>query len=330
MMNRLLTVCMLMVVTCSPVLARTGPELACLSDRSVDDLFADWKIQTGSKLFLVLVGEEPFSKSAFGQDDWERSVWNDPEFAAFLSEQKIPVVYMSGKENAAFYSTLDISSHPRVLLYRGSVLRSSRAGLATASDTSRTSMIEWIKQVQTGITPVEAAYLAVIEDPDDAGLRMKLMEELWKERRETEYLEQLCWLMDHNDLYAEHTLRVQQEKTGEQHSEIDVRAGLYWQIMSLRDNLQLFKRDTTESDGWGLAEKRVENANAKPWQKLDPSSERLVKEHRLLLDLRSKLEARRDNQSASDRDLFLLRVLTSEGDDLKQLAEEMMPHLKRK
>lgn len=329
-MNRLLTVCVLMVVACSPVLARTGPELACLSDRSVDDLFADSKIQTGPKLFLVLVGEDPFSKSAFEQDDWERSVWNDPEFAAFLSEQKIPVIYMSGKENAAFYSTLDISSLPRVLLYQGSVLRSSRAGLAAASDSSRTSMIEWIKQVQTGITPVEAAYLAVDEDPENAVLRMNLMDELWKERRETESIEQLCWLIDHNDLYAEHTLSVQQEKTGEHQSEIDVRVDLYWRIMSLRDNLQLFNSNTLGGDGWDLAEKRVENANAKPWQKPNPSRERLVKEHRLLLDLRSKLEARRDDQSASDRDLFLLRVMTSEGDDLKQLAEEMMPHLKRK
>ena len=179
MMNRLLTACVLMIVSCSPVLAGTGPELACLSDRSVDDLFADWKIQTGSKLFLVLVGEEPFSKSAYEQDDWERSVWNDPEFAAFLSEQEIPAAYMSGKENAAFYSTLDISSHPRVLLYQGSDLRSSRAGLAAASDSSRTSMIEWIKQIQTGITPVEAAYLAEVAYLDRLlGNLFDLLEEL--------------------------------------------------------------------------------------------------------------------------------------------------------
>ncbi len=309
-MNRLLAVCLLMIVTCSPVLARTGPELACLSDRSVDDLFADSKIQTGSKLFLVLVGDEPFSKSAFEQDDWERSVWNDPEFAAFLSEQKIPAVYMSGKENAAFYSTLDISSLPRVLLYQGSVLRSSRAGLAAASDSSRTSMIEWIEHIQTGITPVEAAYLAVGDDPDDAGLRMKLMDELWKERRETECIEQLCWLINSNDQYK-HALM---ERSAELR-ENEFRYDLLYQIMSLRDSLGL------SSDGWATAMARVESDQQDPRKLMGHRLEQRDEQYKLLVDLRRTLESRIEDNAGSDRDRFILLALTAEGSEKQALIE---------
>ncbi|MHA7814414.1 MAG: hypothetical protein ACX94C_13610 [Phycisphaerales bacterium] len=282
-----------------------------MSERSVDDLFADWKIQTGPKLFLVLVGEGPFSKSAFEQDDWERSVWNDPEFAAFLSEQDIPAVYMSGKENAAFYSTLDISSLPRVLLYQGSLLRSSRAGLAAASDTSRTSMIEWIKQVQTGITPVEAAYLAVDEDPENAMLRMKLMDELWKERRETEYLEQLCWLIDHNEQYK-HALM---ERSAEL-NENEFRYNLLYQILSLRDNLVL------SSDGWTRAMARVESAQRDPRKRMRHHREQRDEQYKFLVNLRRSLESRIEDNAESDRDRFILQALTAEGDEQQSLIEQ--------
>lgn len=310
-MNRWLTFLIFAIVNCAPVAAHAGPELTCFSDRSVDDLFADWKIQTGQRLFLVIVGEGPFEKSAFEQDDWDRSIWNDPAFAAYLSEHEIQAVYMSGKENAAFYSTLEISSFPRVLLYRGSVLRSSRAGLGTASDELRTSMIEWIEQVQSGTTPVEAAYMTMDADPDNARLRMDLMEELCKERRETEYLEQLCWLIKNHEQHKQ----VLEERSTDL-TERAFRYDLLYRIMSLRDNQGL------SSDGWADAIAQLEYTQRNPWRSVNPRLIKQQEQHKLLIDLRRTFEARIANSSANDRDQLILRALTAEGDEQRSLIKQ--------
>lgn len=317
-----ITALLAIVITTTLATADLPPpmtDLATLSDRSVDEVFADWKIVTGQQHFLVIVGEQTFAKSAWSDEDWERSIWNDEDFAAYLESNGIEVVYLSGKENPAFYSTLEITSLPTVLFYRGTRLRSSRSGLYSASDEVRQKYIEWIEQVRSGKTPVESAYEAVDADPDDVGLRGQLMAELWKERRETEYLRQNTWLLDHHESYMQHLLAEDAELT-----EDYFRWVLLYQIGNLRDNLGLFKRirDGRVSDGWADAISRLEYAEQHPWRSAQSNIEQLYQKHRLLIDLRQIFEARIAGDSATDRDRFILHALTAEGEQWQALIEQ--------
>ncbi|MBL4698080.1 MAG: hypothetical protein JKX70_04525, partial [Phycisphaerales bacterium] len=261
-------------------------------------------------------------KNAFDAESWEKSIWNDPEFAQYLKDKKLSVVYMDGESDPAFYSTLEISSLPTVFYFQQKEIRSRRSGLVPAREESRKSMIEWIKAVGSGMTPVESAYAAVDADQEDVELRTKLMGELWKEKRETEMLVQVCWLLDHNDLAYEYAAKEYLAKHDEELSEEEYRAGLLWKVMSLRDNLGLYRQESRfkpTTDGWPDHISMVEFAEANPRRELGSWQRKQIEQTQTVLTLRDALESRRDDKTATERDLFILMALTSEGDESRAL-----------
>ena len=310
-----------------PVRAGDRPELACLSGETVNEIFAS-RLRKSGRSFLVIVGAGTY-KSGIDADTWEKSIWNDPEFAQYLKEKKLSVVYMDGESDPAFYSTLEISSLPTIFYFQQKEARSRRSGLIPASEESRKIMIEWIKAVGSGMTPVESAYAAVDADKESVELRTKLRSELWKEKRETEMLVQSCWMLDHNDLAYEYTAKEYLANYDEQLSENEYRAGVLWTVMSIRNNLGLYRRESRfkpTTDGWADRISKVEFAESNPRRELGSRQRKHIEQVKLVLALRDALESRRDNKTATERDLFILMALTSEGDEGRALAEKYQPY----
>lgn len=321
--------CLIVSCVSSPLLiAGEVPDLACLSGEKVNEIFAS-RLKKSGRSFLVIVGAGVY-KNAFDAESWEKSIWNDPEFAQYLKEKKLSVVYMDGESDPAFFSTLEISSLPTIFYFRHKEVRSRRSGLVPATEESRKSMIEWIKAIGSGMTPVESAYAAVDADKESVELRIKLRSELWKEKRETEMLVQSCWLLDHNDLAFEYTAKEYFAKYDEELSENEYRAGVLWTVMSLRDNLGLNQQESNSMptrDGWADQVSMVEFAEENPWRDFGSRQRKHIEQTQTVLALRNALESRRDNKTATERDLFILMALTSEGDEISALLEKYQPYL---
>tara|TARA_R110002073_G_scaffold118918_1_gene258490 strand:+ start:373284 stop:374270 length:987 start_codon:yes stop_codon:yes gene_type:complete len=328
-MVRIFLCVIVLCISSLPVAAGETPELLCLSGETVNEIFSS-RLRKSGRNFLVIVGEGAY-KSGIDADTWERSIWNDPEFAQYLKEKKLSVTYMDGESDPAFFSTLEISSIPTIFYFQHGEVRSRRSGLVPASEESRKSMIEWINAIGSGITPVESAYAAVDADPENVELRIKLRSELWKERRDTEMLVQKCWMLDHNNLAYEYTAKEYLANYDEQLSENEYRAGVLWTVMSMRDNLGLYRRESSyqpTTDAWADRISMVEFAERNPWRDLGSRQRKQIAQVKPLLGLRNALESRRDNKTATERDLFILMALTSEGDESRALAEKYKPYFK--
>lgn len=328
-MIRVLFYVIVLSISSRTVTADEIPDLACLSGESVNEIFES-RLRKSGRSFLVIVGAGVY-KSAFDAESWEQSVWNDPEFALYLKEKKLSVVYMDGESDPAFYSTLAVSSYPMVFYFQQKKVRSSRSGLANASEESRKNMIEWIEAVGSGTTPVEAAYEKVYADPENIELRVKLRIELWAERRETEILEQHCWMLDHNELYFQYSAKEYLNTHDQELSENEYRAGLIWMVMSMRDNLGLYRQESINSptsDGWADGVSLVEFAEKHPWRDLGSSLNEQSLRVKRVMTLKNDLESRRESGLATDRDLFILKVLTVEGDESRAIIEKYQPYFK--
>ncbi len=306
------------------------PELACLSGESVNEIFKS-RLEKSGRCFIIIVGEG-VSKNGFTSEDWEASIWNDQEFAQYLHDNKMAVVYMDAKTNPAYYSTLDIGSVPTILFIDQLEVVSTRHGLGRASDKMRDDMIKWIDAILSGKTLVDKAYLAVHQDPENIELRQNLMKELGDERRESEYTTQICWLLENNESYKEYLSEQYLENENTELSEEEFRAWILWQVMSLRDNLGLYKQasigNRPEIDGWSRQVSLLESSKKQPWRKLYSSHQNSLQRIQTVFGLRQTLESKRDEDTASDRDLFILKALTAEGDESQALVDQYQPYFK--
>ena len=323
------TFILLIILTSTISLAET-PNLACLSGETVNEIFES-RLSRSGRGFIVIVGEG-IHKNGFTAEDWKNSIWNDQEFAQYLRDKKISVAFMDAHSDPAYYSTLNISSVPSVFFIEQKEVRSSRHGLGRATDESRQNMIDWIEAIRSGNTLVDSAYIAVNQDPENIELRQKLMKELWDERRQSEYTAQTCWLLEHNELNREYLAEQYVQEYDTVISEEEYRAGLLWQVMSLRDNAGLYKQASSgsshEKDGWATQLSVLKFAKENPWRKMNSSYTESIQIVELVLKLRRALESKRDNNTATDRDLFILKALTAEGDEARALAEEYQPYFK--
>jgi len=295
------------------------PEIACLSGLSVTEAF-EQRSRTRPKNIIFIVSDGGFDAEA-----WSRSIWNDPEFVEHLKKSGITVSYMDRDSDPVLYEILQISSSPTFVFYHDSVLTRLK-GLSHASDESRASHIEWIDAAKMGTTRSRQMQRQLDEDPTNVELRFELLKELNREGREADGLDCFYWLIDHNELFFQFTLTQDLEDQEEiENPEMSFRAMLMWFINGPRDTLGLYKEKKANTDGypprdgWARAIKLVDE------DRVNTESDRKIE---VLVKLRRTLEARSDNNSATERDLFMLKVLTAEGEEWQQLGKEYQPYFK--
>ncbi|MBL4590888.1 MAG: hypothetical protein JKY96_02895 [Phycisphaerales bacterium] len=308
----MLRIFILVVILLTPhAKAAEPPELACLSGLSLDEVFAQNKHINGG--FIIIVGDKWMES-----DTWASSVWNDPEVVEYLKSHHVLVTYMDQESDPAFFDTLDIGATPTFIYYSNRRVRSRRIGLVSARDESREATIEWVRAARSNLTLLEKRYKKVHEDPTNIASRVELMKELSAEGQAGASTEQHCWVIDHNQLWYEYMIQQDELKT-----EDEFQFMLYWFIMGARDNLVLIRRTDFsghESDGWKDAIRSVEYAESNPWT--TPRSPQTFQSKKAYVDLRRALESRRDNNTATERDLFILNLLTAEGEEGQAIHEQ--------
>ncbi len=318
----MLRIIITIVIVCTSLSIAAPPDIACLSGFSVTEAF-EQKKHTGPKNIIFIV-----SDGGFAAESWSRSIWNDPEFVEHLKKSGIIVAYMDRESDPVLHEILQISSTPTFVFYHDSILTRLK-GLAHASDESRASHIEWIDAARMGTTRSRQMQRQLDEDSTNIELRFELLKELNREGREADSLDYFYWLFDHNELFYQFTLdQDRKDREGQdeiENPEMSFRAMLIWFINGPRDTLGLYKEKKSNTDGypprdgWARAIKLVDE------DRVNTESDRKIE---VLVKLRRALEARRDNNSATERDLFILKVLTAEGEEWQQLGKEYQPYFK--
>lgn len=307
-----------LILTTSLVLAEP-PNITTLSDLTIDQAFADSNRNNTYGGVVILVDNQYVQS-----ESWGRSAWNDADFSKRLKSQRTPVVYITGKSHPAIYALLSPSSTPAAYFWDNSEIKSKRFGFSVKDTPER--MLEWIKLARRSNSFSKEMIKQLKDSPNDIALRWELMYELNREKDETEIRRQFCWLFEHNELWFQHALKSDDAKSQDvEDPEMSFRASLWWFIMAARENLGLFKDMRPEFEGAQLRD---------GWEEavlfVDHEENHVEHEEdlRIYVNFRRTLESKRDNNTATDRDLFILKALTAEGEEARALAEEYQPYLK--
>lgn len=307
-----------LILTTTLALA-SSPDIATLSDLTIDQAFANEQAINNNYGLVILADEYPLYP-----ESWERSVWNDETFAQQLKDRKISVVYITKDSHPAIIAMLKPYSSPAIYFWNFGKIQSKIFGHSVTDTPER--MLEWIKLARRNSSFSKEMIKQLNETPNDITLRWELMSELNREKDETEIRRQFCWLFEQNELWYQFVLNSDDAKSQDvDDPEMSFRASLWWFIMVGRENLGLFKDMRSEfegaplRDGWEEAFLFVDHeenytAQEKNWKPY--------------VALRRTLESKRDNNTATDRDLFILNVLTAEGDEIQKLSEEYQPYIK--
>jgi hypothetical protein len=307
------------ILTTSLALASPPPNIATLSDLTINQAFSDSNRKSSYGGVVILVDNQ-YTQS----ESWDRSVWNDPEFAEELKLQRTSVVYITGESHPAIYALLSPRSTPAVYFWQQREIKSKRFGYSVDDTSER--MLEWIKLARLNSSFSKEMIKQLKETPENIALRWELMNELNREKDETEIRRQFCWLFEHNELWYQFALQSDDVKSQDvENPEMSFRASLMWFIMAGRENLGLFKEMRPEFEGAQLRD---------GWEEallfVDHEENHVEHEEdlRIYVNLRRTLESKRDNNIATDRDLFILKALTAEGDEARALVEEYQPYFK--
>jgi hypothetical protein len=295
------------------------PEIECLSGLSVTEAFEQRKNRRPKNIIFLV------SDRGFPAESWESSIWNDPEFVEHLKKSGIMVAYMDRETDPVLFEVLKIESLPTFVFYHDSILTRRRSLLHT-TDEVRDSYIEWVDAAKRGTTRSRIMQEELESEPSNIELRFELMKEFHNEGRDADGMKCLYWLFEHNEMYFQYVKRLAIEEQEElENPEMSFRAMLMWFINGPRDNLGLYIKhrsrvdNSPPRDGWAEAIKLVDD------NRINTEHDRKIE---VMVNLRRTLELKRENNTATDRDLFILKALTAEGDEARALAEEYKPYFK--
>jgi len=307
-----------LILTATLALAEP-PNIATLSDLTIDQAFANEQSINNNYGLVILADEHPLYP-----ESWERSVWNDETFAQQLKDRKIMVVYISRDSDPAIYSLLNPRSSPAVYFWNFGAIQSSRFG-HSSSDTPE-KLLEWTRLARQGSSFSKEIINQLKETPNDFKLRFELIKELYREKNYDTYFEQICWVFEHNEAWHQYEINhelfdPEQYSDPETHTRAAVIQYTNWFREQLKLNIHTKSKrsDADQIDGWDQAIKATDLRLLTT--ELDYARDTIVV-------LRRTLESKRDNNTATDRDLFILKALTAEGEEARALTEEYQPYFK--
>jgi hypothetical protein len=288
--------------------AYAAPDMAYFSDFTINEAVAALKQTNG--MVVVLANEQ------YTAEQWSQSAWGQPEFAEYAESIPWTFVYVDIDQEPAVRWLIDPAVLPTAIYFSNNDEVIRHHGLAGAPRVDW--LLDWFRAIERGTTLVHEAREAVETNPSDIKARFQLISELHGAGMDAEAIAQYCWLIEHNDVWAE----------GSGASEQELRTQMYWVIGSFRDRYDLHWQkpyprapDTVPSrDGWQQAIYLV----ATEWPEETQSSLERRERIRPVVELRHALESRVHAGTATDRDLFALTALTGSGDQVRTLAEELL------
>lgn len=295
------------------------PDIDCLSGLSVTEAFEQRKHNRPKNIIFLV------SDGGFPSESWESSIWNDPEFVEHLKKSGITVAYMDRETDPVLYEILKIESLPTFVFYHDSIL-TRRRSLTRTTDEVRASYIEWVDAAKRGTTRSRIMQAELDIDPNNIELRFELMKEFHNEGLEADGMECLYWLFEHNELYFQSwKAKALEEQEEFENPEMSFRAMLLWFISGPRDNLGLYKRQSSRVDGYPPRDGWAEAIKMVDENRVNTEHDRKIE---VMVKFRQTLESKRNNNTATNRDLFILKALTAEGEEARALTEEYRPYFK--
>ena len=283
-----------------------APEIACLSDQSINEL-----TKLNHQNYILL-----YTGNATNPEHWDASIWNDPAFVAYLNATNIPVIHTTRHPNSYYTNPIRPTELPVFFFYHDGEITTKRAGFEPATEETRADYINWINAAKS-TKPLSQSFVAQLkDDPNNFKLRFQLLDELENESNLGAYYEQICWIFEHNEAWHQYEINHELFDTSlYPDPELYTRASVIQYTYQPRKRLNLRLRSSI--DGWDQAIQQSEQSLLTT--DYDRARAAFVK-------LRQTLESRRDNNTATDRDLFILKALTAEGEEWKQLLKEHKPY----
>lgn len=291
------------------------PELDIITGTTISQFvdYDDWK----PRPVLMLMDIENCDHAA-----WEASIWNDPKLIKFIQSQNLDVIWIDPEVETYYAKTLNPSQQPAA---RFGLTPGSSDFDRAAFDTNDTpeSIIEWLSPAINGSSLIKELNHILAHNPDDIEARWKILEEFRRQsmhRYQRALSYQIIYkLIEMNEIWF---IYMHQH---EGMNESEFRATIIQIIEEYRTLYYLFGEP--EEDG-----KRRFIRNG--WQGAIEYAETEVLTfnygkgvmHRIeAVRFRRTLEERRDNCIATDRDLFILKALTAEGEEWQQLKAQYQP-----
>jgi len=285
----------------------TPPNLACLSNLTKEQALSQSNTQDSIVLFA---GDTPETNA------WSTSIWDDPAFAAHLKASNITVVNTTEHPSNYYANPIRPTELPAFFYYHQGKITTKRSGLPPATEETRADYINWINAAKSA-APLSQHFIAQLkDDPDNFKLRFQLLDEFENESNLAAYYQQICWIFDHNEPWHQYEINHDLfDPDLYPDPELYTRAAVIQYTHQPRKRLNLRQRNSI--DGWNQAIQESDQALLAT----DYDRARAA-----FVNLRQTLEARRDTNTATDRDLFILHALTAEGEEWQQLVKEHKPY----
>jgi hypothetical protein len=289
----------------------TPPNLDSLSGISFNEFIEDqdWD----EKRVLLFVDESEPDRQL-----WEGSVWNDPEMVEFLKEQGVVVIWIDPDEDEHYFNMFKSNDLPCIRYGISKNQNHIRNGIDPEETTSY--MIEWLTPAINHSSYIKELGEKIHLDPNDHGSRWKVLNEYRKQMsysyaRALAY-ENLLPLLDQNQEWYEYI------HANEGMDEQEFLVTLVQIIGEYRTATYLFGEPEDDSksrfirSGWkGAIEYTDLDGRSFNWGKGVMHRVRAVRFLR-------EFEIRCDSETATERDLFILKALTAEGEEWEAMIKE--------
>lgn len=291
------------------------PNLECLADLSSDEIIFYSNLQE-IRPIIILLGEQ---NTTDPDEHW--ALWRDPEVLKLIKDRKLLVTYMDEdtieQRDIKFFKP---ESRP-LIIYRDRKGEEHRRPLELFPKTAE-ELIDWLKfpnrEANERKTKEWSLLHRIARNPNSIQPRLELIE-LYKAHSESdlEHHRFVPWLLLNIDLWYAH----------EKHtlSEDKFRLKVFQMIRGAREDLDLFGRVSTRVNKGTVFDTWIERLNADQWgaftgfigPKLSTRWQwaNTLKPHYIDVEL----------ETLTDREQFILKALTAEGEEWQRLVDEFRP-----
>jgi len=299
------------------------PDLECLSDLSFNDAYSSTVMVRLNSPIVILIGDTPDTDSD-PTETW--AIWNEPLVLKFLKGRKLVVTYLDEDTPDQPYLELFMPESRPMVIYRDGRGRQYRRSMNDLAD-SPEGLIDWLEHPGRESAEHKINELKLLRRianyPDDPRWRLELIKEYHRVGNAYGADRLFVWLFKHNDLWKKYEVQRQKGKLDED----GFKRILFAEISRIRDQHHLFTSpvqlswfdevETYEFDDWVTREQwKMRQFTFTNGIGIDATMQWKM------LPVAEELIARRENNTATDRDLFILKALTAEGEGWEALVKE--------
>lgn len=306
-MKTTLAIVLLTILT-QCVFAAPPPAISYLTDEPIDEVLFN-----SSKGRIIILAADA---SVEDQNEvW--ALWMDPRVVDYFEGEKNTIVIYLDEDTHQdpYLKAINVRSLPSIVQWNPHRCQRRMETFSNANE-----LLRWLRNAKYGTSYTTGLYGRVANDPDNIQLRFELITELEKEDSQFAALQLLPWLVEHNDTWFRYEKRTRGGKLEEE----NFKQILFHHIKELREATNLF----AHSDGKHKFTSWVEyyrwrktifySGSVSPGWMMSDQLDNCIQKDSYIRSLESAIE----QGTATDRDLFILKALTSEGEEWESMIEQ--------